>query len=152
MKQYQITFAVPDDFNPDELELNAGYKDEITICDESYVSEDSNAASFLANISEGLLQFMKDNNIEISKESAGEHDVVVFKFPPEILQHAESSTYISLIRQQLEQAFGCLTIGIVNDIDLLVENADEAIKMLNGMLAKVKVRSAVKETTKILTI
>ena len=39
MKHYQITFEVPDDFNPDNMELNAAYGEgtEVSISDEGFV-------------------------------------------------------------------------------------------------------------------
>jgi hypothetical protein len=101
-------------------------------------------------VSESFKQFLVENNIEIKKETVTDHDVVVFKFPQEALQMPDASTFLSILREQIETTFGCPAIGFVNGIDILVENADQAVDMLNGMIAKVKVRSAVGNAGKII--
>ena len=39
MKQYQITFNVPDDFDPEEMELNVTYKDNVAILNEGFIDD-----------------------------------------------------------------------------------------------------------------
>ena len=139
MKLYKITFEVPDDFNPDELELNASYKDEINISSERFVNAQKDE----------ILQIIKDK-CTFEKATIGENDVIIFKFPKEALDLPDAMTYLTSIRTAIETNFGCPAVGFVGDIDVLVENADQAIDMFNGMIAKVKVRSAVKDTSKII--
>lgn len=139
MKQYHITLNVPDDFVPEEMGVDLQYKDEITI-----------AAEGFQDLTEGYQKFLTNNKITAKKESASEHDVVIFKFPKEVYGDPETITFLNILKQQLETTFGCPVVGFIDDIDILVENADQAIDMFNGMIAKIKVRAATGVTNKII--
>lgn len=123
MKQYTITFDVPDDFDPNELELTASYKSDIEISYEGF--------SDLASI-------LKDK-IELSNMgSVKDTDVVIFKLPVDMMGEAP------YIHERLEAELGCKVLGLVNDTDVLVENQAEAIDMLNKMINTINLRSSIK--------
>ena len=136
--RYQLTLEVPDDFNPEEMGIELSYKDEVTIVSEGFtLSSDSTLDELL-------------KSIEVKKETIDEHSVVIFKFPKAIMELPEGPTVINMLKDRMESEFGCPAVGYLDDIDILVENADEAINMFNGMIAKVKVRSAVGNASKII--
>ena len=141
MKHYQITFNVPDDFNPDEMELNASYKDDITIFSEGFEDILSKMPEFLSKYA------------NIDKLKVDEKDVIlvyISKECYEAMPDSEIGIYMSLIKKSLEDAFNCPVLVFVNDLEILVQNANQAIDMFNGMIAKVKVRAAINDTSKII--
>ena len=139
MKHYNITFEVPDDFNPEELELNASYKDAVEIFSEGF-----------SDVVETIKSVVSDK-LSLNKITVSDNDVILFKVDKDCgLDDYEFAGYLNAVKETIEETCKCPVIGFVGDIDLLVENADEAIDMLNGMIAKVKVRSAVKDTSKII--
>lgn len=139
MKQYHITLNVPDDFNPEEMGLDLQYDGDITI-----------AAEGFQDLTEAYEKFLTDSKITIKKETVSEHDVVIFKVPKEVYEDPGAGTFLNILKQQLEATFKCPVVGYINDIDILVENADQAIDMFNSMIVKVKVRAATGVTNKII--
>lgn len=139
MKQYRLTLNVPDNFNPEELAVDLGYKDDIQIVDEGFVDN---------KYSEIIESTIKAASIE--KKHADQNEVVLVKFPNTCVDDPGFRTVLNILRQRLEETFDCPVVCYLNDLEILVENADQAIDMFNGMIAKIKVRSAVKETSKII--
>lgn len=129
MKKYYFALEVPDDFNPEELDIDFKYKDDITVSREGFIDED-------------LL-----SKLNIKKDTVGENDVVRFTFPVDDTINYET---LDLFREMLEYAYKCPVVGHADNLELFVENADKAIDMFNGMIAKIKVRAAVKSTTGII--
>lgn len=119
MKEYYLALEVPDDFDPEQLGIELDYPEEVEIK------------------SEGELDQLVDFEIELKEKT--ENSVAVIKFPVEA---GESSR---LVMSVVENKLGIPAIGIVNDFNLLVENADEAVKMLEGMIQKIKSASIRKQ-------
>lgn len=136
--RYQLTLEVPDNFKPEEMGIDLSYKDEITIVSEGFtLPSDSTLDELL-------------KSIEVKKETIDEHSVVIFKFPKAIMELPDGPAIINIYKNKLETEFGCPAVGYLDDIDVLVENANQAIDMFNGMIAKIKVRAAVAPTSKII--
>ena len=129
MKQYTITFDVPDDFNPDEMALNVQYPAEIALADEGFFN---------------MEELIKEK-IKVSEIKPEEGKVILFTFPSERV----GVENLTKMRDTLETVTGLPAIGYISDFDVLVQQADEAINMFNGMIAKLKLHSAVKETSEI---
>lgn len=125
MKTYTINLTVADDFDPSQLDVELSYPDDAGIQDES--------EGFGFSTVEQAVKSIVVDNIDVSETS-----VVFFKFPSDI-----DPGYITAIQKTLESSLGCTVIGLVNDIDLLVQNSAEAVKMLEGMIAKVKSKSII---------
>lgn len=119
MKEYYLALEVPDDFDPEQLGIELDYPEGVEIK------------------SEGELDQLIDFEIELKEKT--ENSVAVIKFPVEA---GESSRLIMSI---VENKFGIPAIGLVNDFNLLIENADEAVKMLEGMIQKIKSASIRKQ-------
>jgi len=134
MKQYQITLGVPDDFNPEELDMTVSYKDDIEILSEGFTD--------IADIKEKLQAIV--DNCELSTIEPKENDIVLFKFDE--LTSAEEAKSIMFV---IEEKTGRPALGMSKSLDVLIEDANATVEMLNGMIAKVKTRAAVKETSKI---
>lgn len=128
MKQYQLTFEVPDDFNPEELEINVTYKDDIEIIDEGY-------RDFYKNIEDLITK-----KVSLLSENTGGDNVVIFKFPGELTQFPQ---YITHLKEVLELKTDKTVIGVLDNVDILVQNADDAIEMLEGMIGKIKARALI---------
>lgn len=60
MKYYQITFSVPDDFDPDQLELSANDKYKMELVSEGFVKIPSNELSLVEEYS-GQLAYVDDS-------------------------------------------------------------------------------------------
>lgn len=134
MKQYQVTLGVPDDFNPEELDMTVSYKDDIEILSEGFTD--------IADIKEKLQAIV--DNCELSTIEPKENDIVLFKFDESMgPEEAKSIMFI------IEEKTGRPALGISKSLDVLIEDANATVEMLNGMIAKVKTRAAVKETSKI---
>ena len=127
MKTYTIALNVPDDFDPEKLGVDLSYEEDIEIAHEGFFS----------------LENFRDS-IEPIRQDVTEHSVVTFKFPPEALNDPIA---LNLIKDKFECEFGVPAVGYVNSIDLLVQNADDAIAMFEKMIAKVKTQAAVKQTS-----
>jgi len=128
MKQYQLTFGVPDDFNPEELEINVTYKDDIEIIDEGY-------RDFYKKIEDLITEKVS----LLTKNTEGDN-VVIFKFPGELTQFPQ---YITHLKEVLELKTDKTVIGVLDNVDILVQNADDAIEMLEGMIGKIKARALI---------
>lgn len=123
MKHYQITFEVPDDFVPEEMELNVGYKDHVAITQEGEVN---------------IEELLKDK-VEIVKQEYSEGNILIFKHPEEM-----SPEFATSVMRYLEAVVPNSTaIGLVNNVDLLVQYPEEAVKMLEGMINKIQTRAAI---------
>ena len=147
MKQYQITFAVPDDFVPEEMELQAGYGSEpgtIQLVEEGFVEPDS------MNVDETWekLKTLVQDKVNILVDNIPENAVVRITFPANIVSDDESSLLsLNALKNAVESTYKCPCICYTDSIDAMVENADQAIDMLNKMIAKIKTRYAVKDTS-----
>lgn len=136
MKKYILALDVPDDFNPEEMDINISSKQDIDISSEGFINFDT--------LSEEIIK-----NSDIKLETIDEHSVALFKCSSEVAQSYGIENF-DQIRQSLEENLKCPVIGYVDDLELFVENADQAIDMFNGMIAKIKVRAAIKPTTGII--
>lgn len=146
MKQYQILFDVPDNFVPEQLALQATYDDPeaantITISDEGFV--DGNQA---LELTDELKTFIENHTV-ILKDGSNEHDVVRIMFSSNSNVELDQ---LQTVTKVCEVVYQCPCICCTSDLDVLVENSDEAIKMLTGMIAKIKTRAAVKDTSGII--
>lgn len=142
MKTYQITFAVPDNFDPDEMELNVGYKDELSICDEGFNS-----------LSDSIDNFLSNSGISLEEMKLKEDSVIIFKVPVDVansMNQSELAVYFNMIKNGLEAATGKKVMGYIDNIDVLVKNANDAIEMFNGMIAKIRLMDSIKDTTGII--
>lgn len=118
MKTYNITFSVPDDFNPEKLELNVNYPDEdVEIISEGFYNFDT--------INE-LVKKINALNMSVTSSS-----VVLFRYPEEL---TAVPWIIQSLKESLEKQLGCTVIGLVGNIDLLIKNSVEATKMLQQMI------------------
>lgn len=142
MKTYQITFAVPDNFDPDEMELNVGYKYELSICDEGFNS-----------LSDSIDNFLSNSGISLEEMKLKEDSVIIFKVPVDVansMNQSELAVYFNMIKNGLEAATGKKVMGYIDNIDVLVKNANDAIEMFNGMIAKIRLMDSIKDTTGII--
>ena len=146
MKQYQIVFNVPDDFVPEELELTASYgkgQGEISIEGESFIksSEEDVTKAWEE------LKSIVEEKISFKIDEVPENSVIRILFPPEVATDFESLSSLNTLKDAVEAVYRKPCICYCNSMDLMVDNADDAIKMLNGMIAKIKTRAAVKNTS-----
>lgn len=145
MKSYEIVFSVPDDFDPEEMILNVQYKDgDIAIEDEGFIDE-LVPASILEQVDDFL-----NNDLRLIKDTVNEGDIVRMIFTPEAAQLPFFDKILVSLKEAIEATYKVPCIAHMNNIDVLVENADEAINMLNGMIAKIRTRAAVKDTSGII--
>ena len=145
MKQYQITFNVPDDFQPDELSLSANYdrgENEISIAEEGFTEESEE----IGKIWEELQTLIKEK-LDLKVDTVPENSVVRITFPPEAVADYQALTSLNILKDAVESTYKCPCIIYCGTLEVMVENADDAIKMLNGMIAKIKTRAAVKDTS-----
>ena len=111
MKEYQITLQVPDDFDPEQLELS--YPEEFEVVAEG----EFNPLDYVDKI----------GNVQ-------EDSVVMFKFPPNT-----DPGFANWLQNYLEKEFpDNKVLGFVGDIELMIQNEAEAVNMLEQMIAKVK--------------
>lgn len=129
MKPYTITLDVPDDFDPELLEVELAYpSDNLEIKSEGFLS------------SEELTKTIDSMSIETVKLSPS--NVVIVKFPAD--SNPEPTQYfLNILKDQFEE-IGCTFIAIVNDMDVLVQNSAEALKMLEMMKQKINSKSIIK--------
>ena len=138
MKQYQITLNVPDHFDPETINISTTLvdpkpEDDISICDEGFVDEES--CPVLIDTDEIADKILIDKLEGVSKST-----VVIFKYPVELM----NPDIIMPIQKMVEAKSGCTTLGLVNDIEILTQNSVEAIKMLQGMINKINANAIVK--------
>lgn len=127
MKLYNLTLSVPDDFDPEQLELNMNYPDEINLSGEGFVS---------------IEDILSKCEIDVSKIS--ESSVVIFRFPQELVDQPGGPEQLNDIKVYLESQLKCTVIGLTNNIELLVQNSAEAIQMLQGMMNKINSKAIIK--------
>jgi hypothetical protein len=130
MKTYNIALAVPNDFDPEQLELNLNYPDGyIEIADEGFNDYSKRVESFVAES-------------ELKQLQVNDQTVVLFTFPSELAQ--QNPYAAQLIKQELENILHCQVLGVTNDIEVLAQNSAEAIHMLQQMIDKVNSKSILK--------
>ena len=144
MKQYQAVFNVPENFDPEKVELQATYgviEDAglMSIAEEGFVDGEQEIT-----LTPELEQFVKDRTV-ILKDGSNENDVVRIMF-----DEGADAADLQMIVKVCEAIYKCPCICLSANMEVFVENADEAIKMLNGMIAKIKTRAAVKDTSGII--
>lgn len=131
MKLYIITLSVPDDFDPELLEVELAYpSDNVEIKSEGFLS------------SEELTKVIDSMSIETVKLSPS--NIVIAKFPADS-DPGPTQYFLNILKDQFEE-IGCTFIAIVNDIDVLVQNSAEALKMLEMMKQKINSKSIIKLT------
>lgn len=111
MKEYQITLQVPDDFDPEQLEL--GYPEDFEIVTEGEFSP---------------LDYVEQVG-KVEPDS-----VIIFRFPPGI-----DPEFANWLQHHLESQFpDNKVVGIVGDLEIMIQNEAEAVKVLESMIEKVK--------------
>ena len=124
MKKYTLVFNVPDDFVPEEMDVNTSYKDDIELVYEGF-----------ANLEDSIKNAVSGLDI---KESS----VVIFKFPEWACDCPEQ---VQSIKKYIEDTVPCkCVLGIVGDVDILVEDSASAIDMLKNMINVINLRSSIK--------
>ena len=131
MKKYTVTFDVPDDFVPEEMELTANYKDDIVISAEGFYD---------------IQEIIKSiPGMEIEELKPDSSSVYLLKFPKEwALDPDRYFGVIDGVRAGLEELTDRPVISFVDDLDILAQNSAQAIDMLNKMIAKINLRSSIK--------
>ena len=90
-------------------------------------------------MSEGKIKF---DNATLSTLEVKEGDVVLFKFDPDIdattLQYCHNTLTAFFENNQV--------LGITSDIDVLIQSPNEAIDMLEKMIAKIKLLHGVQQS------
>ena len=77
--------------------------------------------------------------LAVDSFSPAEDECIVLMFPDPEISSCDIEG-IQKVMQYLQQHYpDNPTIGILSDIDILVQNADEAIEMLDGMKAKIQI-------------
>lgn len=101
---------------------------------------------FLANTPEGseltMSQAVTIHNVdellervEVDRSVVKDNSVIIFKFPSDF-----SYEEMEQVKTYLQAQFStCTVIGIVNDMEVLVESPEDAIKLLERMIAHIKV-------------
>lgn len=134
MKKYQITFEVPDDFDPEELELEAKYKDTISVSDEGFVT-----------VTSGDLAKILEEKLTAVSERVSTGDVIILKYPIEVADQLAYDGGIMLQNwvQKIESKTGFPVLAMLDSIEFMVENKEESIAMLKAMIEKIEVRSSI---------
>ena len=131
MKYYCLEIAMPDDMDPSNVTV-------------SYPGEDG--TSVTASLSdEAIVNIADDLGFSMSIEELPKDAVAILKYDP-YMEYEDMES----IHRYVETALGRTTIGFVGDIDLLIENAPEAIDMLEKMIAKIKIQQGTPNTSKII--
>ena len=126
MKNYQVTLEVPDDFDPDKLDFDATYPEDIAVTGEGFFDM------------EDVLK-----SIDLENVKANQSNVVIFKYPEAIAD--QGPMFPDILRSYLESKLeGCTVIGMIKDIDILITNSVEATKMLQGMIDKINSKAIIK--------
>lgn len=99
---------------------------------ESKLTEYLEDCKSIAEFKEKLDHSDDADTLTIDDIDAVEGDVIVVSFPPE---YNESTVEFTKLLQS--QYPNNAVVAIVNDIDVLIEYADDAIKMLDGMKTKI---------------
>lgn len=80
--------------------------------------------------------------IELLDKDIKPGDVIIFKFDPQLVDGVETE----YIRESLSTIYpDNVVIGIADDIELLEKNPEQAIDMLEKMIAHIKVKSGIKK-------
>lgn len=150
MKQYSIVLNVPDDFVPEELDIKANYGDSpdlISIADEGFIEDDSYADADISEDTVNRIKDMLDNDVKLGVDVVPENSVVRVEFTKEFSEQPHFFQDITALMQYIESRYKVPCVCYLNDLDVLVDDADDAVKMFNGMIAKIKTRAAVKDTS-----
>jgi len=75
-----------------------------------------------------------NNNLESDVLDVMEGEVIVVSFPSD---RTEDAIQLTKLLQNTYQ--NNPVIGVINDIDVMIEQADEALEMLDGMKAKISI-------------
>ena len=143
MKFVQIVLVVPDDFDPDKDIEGITFSEDCDVDSVEILKQEEVSEKLLS--SQEVLQAMLDEKVKMLKDQVDDHSIVRIMINPEV--PAVDPSILQRTMQVVEETYKCPCICLVDDMNLFVENADEAIKMLNGMIAKVKTRAAVKDTS-----
>lgn len=133
MKKYVLELDVPDDFNPESMGINIDYSEDLAITDEYFKNDDSTLNE---------IQQIVDKLIVSNLGDVNNSNVILFKFSPELM-NSDPETIVA-IQKMLEIKLGCTVIGLVNDVDILIQNSVEAIKMLQRMIDKINSKAIIK--------
>lgn len=136
MKKYILELDVPNDFNPDEMDVEISYPndDSISVSNEGFID----SIYLLEDVRRAI-----DNMDYLDKlGEVKSTDVVIFRYSVEFMD-SDPETVI-LIQKLLESKLGCTVIGLVGDVDVLVQNSAEAINMLKAMIDKINAKAIIK--------
>ena len=125
MKYYQVTFEVPDGFVPEELAIEASYKEDIAIATEGFVDIES----------------LIKEKLELSALDVSEHRICIVKFKQDA---AFDVTTVNQLKLAIESVTGLTTLCILDDMEIMTANSAEAIDMLQKMINKINFRASIK--------
>lgn len=101
---------------------------------------------FLANTSEGPELIVSQEveirsvddlltRVEVDPNTVKYNSVVIFKFPSDF-----SYSEMEQVKTYLQAQFStCTVVGVVNDMELLIQSPEDAIKLLEQMIAHIKI-------------
>ena len=128
MKQYYLNLTVPDDFDPEKLEISANYPEgDLILQGEGFID--------VENIADQL---------KVNVQDLAPNSVVLFKYSKELMN--EAPMIIPSIQKMLEDKLGntATVVGLVDDVDILIQNSSEAINMLKKMIDKINSKAIIK--------
>lgn len=88
-----------------------------------------------------------DSDVVVDSLDLHEGEVVIISFPPDAMDQATIQYLGQLIQTQYPDN---PVIGLVNDVDVLVEYPEEVLEMLEGMRAKISILKDTPNTSKII--
>ena len=123
MLNYQVTFEVPEDFNPPDLKMQVQYPEQVKIIDQHF-----------SNSIEGLaLQAISLNEIPLDGKDA----IIVRISHPYLYDSEDITNLVETLEEKLQRP----VIGLTDDFDVDPKTSDEAIKMLENMIENIKNRT-----------
>lgn len=142
MKRYQVIFEVPDDFNPDDLTLTASYGEtpgQIRLADEGFELSQP-------ELEEAMKDFIKELH-SITVDNIGENSIVRVTFDEKTATQPYFAENIQAIMKMIENSYKVPCVCHMDNVDVLVEDANEAVAMFEKMIAKIKTRASVRDTS-----
>lgn len=99
---------------------------------EDYLNKLINESNSIEELKDKLAEAA--GTVDLACLDMQEGEVLVISFP------AENAEAVQQLAPFIQQAYpNNPVIAVVDDIDLLIENADEALEMLNDMKAKIEI-------------
>lgn len=80
-------------------------------------------------------RLVQPDDLSVTKSELGDNDVIICKFSTNI-----SPVEVEIAHKQLQHEFeGHKVLMLCDDLDLMIQNPDEAISMLEKMIAHIKI-------------